>query len=89
VRRLRPTLGWTNSYKNSTARRAFAREQPPDDVSRGCRLVGIRARHGTAGGTSLDRYVWMPPAAAKAPDASGTQAAAAHLTRCLHSAEQR
>lgn len=28
--------------------------------NRGFRIVGIQARQGTAGGTSLDRYVWMP-----------------------------
>ena len=28
--------------------------------NRAFRIVGIQARQGTAGGTSLDRYVWMP-----------------------------
>jgi putative ABC transport system permease protein len=60
--------------------------------NRAFRIVGIQARQGTAGGTSLDRYVWMPLAAfertfgpvgtlqvfAKAPDASRTQAAEDH-----------
>ncbi len=30
---------------------------------RGFRVVGVQAAQGTAGGTSLDRYVWMPLAA--------------------------
>jgi putative ABC transport system permease protein len=60
--------------------------------NRAFRIVGIQARQGTAGGTSLDRYVWMPMAAfertfgavrtlqvfAKAPDGSRTQAAEDH-----------
>jgi putative ABC transport system permease protein len=60
--------------------------------NRAFRIVGIQARQGTAGGTSLDRYVWMPLKAfertfgpvrslqvfAKAPDASRTQAAEDH-----------
>ena len=60
--------------------------------NRAFRIVGIQARQGTAGGMSLDRYVWMPLAAfertfgpvrslqvfAKAPDASRTQAAEDH-----------
>jgi putative ABC transport system permease protein len=60
--------------------------------NRAFRIVGIQARQGTAGGTSLDRYVWMPLAAfertfgpvrtlqvfAKAHDASRTQAAQDH-----------
>lgn len=29
-------------------------------ANRGFRIVGIQARQGTAGGTSLDQYVWMP-----------------------------
>jgi putative ABC transport system permease protein len=32
-------------------------------AGRGFRIVGIQAQQGTAGGTSLDRYVWMPIAA--------------------------
>jgi putative ABC transport system permease protein len=31
--------------------------------SRGFRIVGVQAQQGTAGGVSLDRYVWMPLAA--------------------------
>ena len=31
--------------------------------NRGFRIVGIQERQGTAGGVSLDRYVWMPLAA--------------------------
>jgi putative ABC transport system permease protein len=31
--------------------------------NRAFRIVGVQARQGTAGGTSLDRYVWMPLAA--------------------------
>jgi putative ABC transport system permease protein len=60
--------------------------------NRAFRIVGIQARQGTAGGTSLDRYVWMPLPAfertfgpvrtlqvfAKARDASRTQAAEDH-----------
>jgi putative ABC transport system permease protein len=60
--------------------------------NRAFRIVGIQARQGTAGGTSLDRYVWMPLATfertfgpvgtlqvfAKAPDASRTRAAEDH-----------
>jgi putative ABC transport system permease protein len=60
--------------------------------NRGFRIVGIQARQGTAGGTSLDRYVWMPLAAfertfgavrtlqvfAKAYDVSRTTAAEDH-----------
>ena len=60
--------------------------------NRAFRIVGIQARQGSAGGTSLDRYVWMPLAAfertfgpvrtlqvsAKAHDASRTQAAEDH-----------
>ena len=55
-------------------------------------VIGLQARQGTAGGVSLDRYVWMPlraferafgPAAslqvfAKAPEAVGTVAAEDH-----------
>jgi putative ABC transport system permease protein len=61
-------------------------------ANRAFRIVGVQARQGTAGGTSLDRYVWMPLAAfertfgpvrslqvfAKAPDAGRTQAAEDH-----------
>ena len=57
--------------------------------NRAFRIVGIQARQGTAGGTSLDRYVWMPVTAfertfgpartlqvfAKARDVSRTSAA--------------
>lgn len=57
--------------------------------NRAFRIVGVQARQGTAGGASLDRYVWMPLAAfertfgtvrtlqvfAKAYDASSTSAA--------------
>jgi putative ABC transport system permease protein len=32
-------------------------------AGRGFRIIGIQAQQGTAGGTSLDRYVWMPIAA--------------------------
>ena len=32
-------------------------------AGRGFRIVGIQAQQGTAGGVSLDRYVWMPIAA--------------------------
>jgi putative ABC transport system permease protein len=60
--------------------------------NRAFRIVGIQARQGTAGGTSLDRYVWMPLAAfertfgavrtlqvfAKAQDARRTEAAEDH-----------
>lgn len=60
--------------------------------NRAFRIVGIQARQGTSGTTSLDRYVWMPLAAyertfgpapslqvfAKAPDASRTQGAEDH-----------
>jgi putative ABC transport system permease protein len=60
--------------------------------NRAFRIVGIQAEQGTVGGTSLDRYVWMPLAAfertfgpvrtlqvfAKAPDVSRTQAAEDH-----------
>jgi len=60
--------------------------------NRAFRIVGIQARQGTTGGTSLDRYVWMPLAAfertfgpvrtlqvlAKGPDPSRTQAAEDH-----------
>jgi putative ABC transport system permease protein len=60
--------------------------------NRAFRVVGIVARQGTVGGTSLDRYVWMPRAAfertfgpvrtlqvfARAHDVSRTQAAEDH-----------
>ena len=60
--------------------------------NRAFRIVGILARQGTVGGTSLDRYIWMPLAAfertfgpvrtlqvfAKARDVSRTQAAEDH-----------
>ena len=29
-------------------------------AGRGFRIIGLQARQGTAGGVSLDRYVWMP-----------------------------
>ena len=61
-------------------------------AGRGFRIVGVQAPQGTAGGASLDRYVWMPitaferafgPAAslqvfAKANDVAQTQAAEDH-----------
>ena len=61
-------------------------------AGRGFRIVGIQAQQGTAGGVSLDRYVWMPIAAferafgpatslqvfAKASDVAQTQAAEDH-----------
>ena len=61
-------------------------------AGRGFRIVGIQARQGTAGGVSLDRYVWMPIAAferafgaaaslqvfAKANDVAQTRAAEDH-----------
>jgi putative ABC transport system permease protein len=61
-------------------------------AGRGFRIVGIQAQQGTAGGVSLDRYVWMPIAAferafgaasslqvfAKAADVARTQAAEDH-----------
>lgn len=61
-------------------------------AGRGFRIVGIQARQGTAGGVSLDRYLWMPLAAferafgttaslqvfAKAGGAAQTQAAEDH-----------
>ena len=61
-------------------------------AGRGFRIVGIQARQGTAGGVSLDRYVWMPLAAferafgpaaslqvfAKATDVARTRAAEDH-----------
>ena len=61
-------------------------------AGRGFRIVGIQAQQGTAGGVSLDRYVWMPIAAyerafgaaaslqvfAKAVDVARTQAAEDH-----------
>ena len=60
--------------------------------NRAFRIVGIQAKQGTVGGTSLDRYVWMPLAAfertfgpvgtlqvfARARDVSRTQAAEDH-----------
>jgi putative ABC transport system permease protein len=60
--------------------------------NRGFTIVGIQAAQGTAGGTSLDRYVWMPMAAlertfgatgslqvfARAPDVAKTTAAEDH-----------
>jgi putative ABC transport system permease protein len=60
--------------------------------NRSFRIVGIQARQGTAGGASLDRYVWMPLTAfertfgpvpslqvfAKAADGGRTQAAEDH-----------
>jgi putative ABC transport system permease protein len=60
--------------------------------NRAFRIVGVQARQGTVGGTSLDRYVWMPLAAfertfgpvrtlqvfAKAHNVSRTQAAEDH-----------
>jgi putative ABC transport system permease protein len=60
--------------------------------NRGFRIVGIQAAQGTAGGASLDRYVWMPLAAfertfgapgtlqvfAKASDVGRTTAAEDH-----------
>jgi putative ABC transport system permease protein len=60
--------------------------------NRAFRIVGIQARQGTVGGTSLDRYVWMPLAAfertfgpvrtlqvfAKSYDVRRTQAAEDH-----------
>jgi putative ABC transport system permease protein len=60
--------------------------------NRAFRIVGIQAPQGTTGGTSLDRYLWMPLTAfertfgpvrtlqvfAKAPDASRTQGAEDH-----------
>jgi putative ABC transport system permease protein len=60
--------------------------------NRAFRIVGIQARQGTVGGTSLDRYVWMPLAAfertfgpvrsrqvfAKAHDVGRTQVAEDH-----------
>ena len=61
-------------------------------AGRGFRIVGIQAQQGTAGGVSLDRYVWMPIAAferafgpvaslqvfAKANDVAQTRAAEDH-----------
>ena len=61
-------------------------------AGRGFRIVGIQAQQGTAGGVSLDRYIWMPIAAferafgaasslqvfAKATDVARTQAAEDH-----------
>jgi putative ABC transport system permease protein len=58
-------------------------------AGRAFRVVGLQARQGSAGGVSLDRYVWMPIRAferafgasdslqvfARAPDAAGTVAA--------------
>lgn len=60
--------------------------------NRAFRIIGVLARQGSVGGTSLDRYVWMPLAAfertfgpvstlqvfAKAPDASRTDTAEGH-----------
>ena len=37
--------------------------QPVRIGGRGFRIVGIQAQQGTAGGVSLDRYIWMPIAA--------------------------
>ena len=64
-------------------------------AGRGFRIVGLQAQQGTAGGVSLDRYVWMPIAAferafgpaaslqvfAKASDVAQTQAAEDHARR--------
>ena len=66
--------------------------QPVRIAGRGFRIVGIQAQQGTAGGVSLDRYVWMPLAAferafgaaaslqvfAKATDVAQTRAAEDH-----------
>jgi putative ABC transport system permease protein len=45
----------------------FGAEDPLDQLvriaGRGFRIVGIQAPQGTAGGVTLDRYVWMPIAA--------------------------
>jgi putative ABC transport system permease protein len=38
-------------------------DQPVRIAGRGFRIVGIQAPQGTAGGVTLDRYVWMPIAA--------------------------
>jgi putative ABC transport system permease protein len=67
-------------------------EQAVRIAGRGFRIIGIQAQQGTAGGVSLDRYVWMPIAAferafgasssvqvfAKATDVARTQAAEDH-----------
>ncbi len=63
--------------------------QPVRIAGRAFTVVGLQARQGTAGGVSLDKYVWMPITAferafgpsdtvqvfARAPDATTTQAA--------------
>lgn len=70
--------------------------------NRAFRIVGILARQGTAGGVSLDRYVWMPLAAfertfgpvrtlqvfAKADGAAGTTAAEDHARTSMRARRQ-
>ena len=66
--------------------------QPVRIAGRAFTVVGLQARQGTAGGVSLDKYVWMPITAferafglsdtvqvfARAPDAARTEAAEDH-----------